>query len=70
MAKKEWQVCTKKRFGASVAHGWTKHICAESALKQIYEMMRDRDSTVSEITLYSVDDGGFVSTELTVTFDK
>lgn len=69
MAKKEWQVRTKKKSGASVAHGWTKHICEESALKQIYEMMLDRDSTVSEITLYSVDDGGFVSTELTVTFD-
>lgn len=66
MAKNGWQVCTKNESGA---HGWKKHICKESALKQIYEMMRDRDSTVSEITLYSVDEDGFVSTELTVTFD-
>lgn len=67
MAKKEWQVRTKKESGA---HGWKKHICKESALKQIYEIMRDKDSIMSEITLYSVDDDGFVSTELTVTFDK
>ena len=67
MAKKEWQVRTKNESGA---HGWKKHICKESALKQIYEIMRDSASIISEITLYSVDDDGFVSTELTVTFDK
>lgn len=67
MAKKEWQVRTKNE---SRAHGWKKHTCKESALKQIYEIMRDRDSIVSEITLYSIDADGFVSTELTVTFDK
>jgi hypothetical protein len=67
MAKKEWQVRTKKKSGA---RGWKKHICKESALKQIYEIMRDRGSIESEITLYSIEDDGFVSTELTVTFDK
>lgn len=67
MAKKEWQVRTKNEYGA---HGWKKHTCKESALKQIYEIMRDRGSIESEITLYSIEDDGFVSTELTVTFDK
>ena len=66
MAKKEWQVCTKNESGAS---GWAKHVCRESALKQIYEIMRD-SSVMSKITLYSVDEDGFVSTELTVTFDN
>jgi len=67
MAKKEWQVRTKNESGA---HGWKKHTCKESALKQIYEIMRDRDSIMSEITLYSINADGFVSTELTMAFDK